>query len=51
MKFANAKSVGFTIIIGENELKEKSASVKNMDSGEQVTVPFDSVMKHIAKDN
>jgi histidyl-tRNA synthetase len=49
MKFANAQSARFTIIIGEDELKSKSASVKNMESGEQITIPLDSVVEHIEK--
>jgi histidyl-tRNA synthetase len=49
MKFANSISAQFTIIIGEDELKSKTASIKNMESGEQVTVPYDSVVEHIKK--
>jgi histidyl-tRNA synthetase len=49
MKFANAQSVRFTIIIGEDELKAKTASVKNMESGEQVSVPLESVIEHVSK--
>jgi histidyl-tRNA synthetase len=49
MKFANSISAQFTIIIGEDELKSKSASVKNMESGEQVTIPLDAVVEHIEK--
>lgn len=49
MKFANSISAQFTIIIGEDELKAMTASIKNMESGEQVTVPYDSVVEHIKK--
>ena len=49
MKFANAQSARFTIIIGEDELKSKTASIKNMESGEQIAVQFDSVVEHLRK--
>jgi histidyl-tRNA synthetase len=49
MKFANAQAARFTIIIGEDELKSKTASVKNMESGEQVALPLDSVVEHVSK--
>ena len=49
MKFANSISARFTIIIGEDELKSGTASVKNMESGEQVAIPVDSVVAHVKK--
>lgn len=38
MKDANRENVAFTIMIGEAELAAKTAVVKNMKTGEQVTV-------------
>ncbi|MDF2613055.1 MAG: histidine--tRNA ligase [Clostridia bacterium] len=50
MKYANKINAKFSAIIGESELEEKSVQVKNMGTGEAVTVPFEqltSVMKNI----
>ena len=50
MKYANKINAKFSAIIGESELEEKSVQVKNMATGEAVTVPFDqlvSVMENI----
>lgn len=35
MSYANAKSVPFVAIAGENEMKEGKIMLKNMESGEQ----------------
>lgn len=40
MQYADKKNVKFTVIIGEEELKNGSATVKNMKSGDQKTVSF-----------
>jgi histidyl-tRNA synthetase len=47
MKYANNINAKFTIIIGENEISSKEASVKDMQSGEQVNVPFERIVKYI----
>jgi histidyl-tRNA synthetase len=47
MKHANSINAKFTIIIGENELSSRQASIKNMQSGEQHNVPFDRIVEHI----
>lgn len=49
MKDANRESVAFTIMIGDTELAENTAVVKNMVTGEQVTVAqshLESVLQH-----
>lgn len=38
MKYANKLSARFSMVIGDNELKEKSAVLKNMESGETLDV-------------
>jgi histidyl-tRNA synthetase len=48
MKYANNINAKFTIIIGENEISSGSASVKNMQSGKQLNVPFDKIVEHIS---
>jgi histidyl-tRNA synthetase len=47
MKYANSINAKFTVIIGEDELASKKASVKNMESGKQAQVDFDSIVDHI----
>ncbi len=50
MRYANKINAKFSSIIGESELEEKALQVKNMETGEAVTVPFEqlvSVMKNI----
>jgi histidyl-tRNA synthetase len=38
MKDANRENVAFSVMIGESELADQTAVVKNMITGEQVTV-------------
>jgi histidyl-tRNA synthetase len=40
MKYANDRGVKFTILLGENELKNEIIVLKNMDSGEQINMDF-----------
>ncbi len=40
MKYANDRGVRFTILLGENELKNEKIILKNMDSGEQINLDF-----------
>jgi len=43
MKDANRENVAFTVVIGESELATQTAVVKNMVTGEQVTVDQTSI--------
>ena len=43
MEYANRRMIPYVVIIGSNELQERKATVKNMLSGEQVSVSFDEV--------
>jgi histidyl-tRNA synthetase len=45
MEWANRRSIPFVAIIGEEELSRGEATVKNMLSGEQTSVPFESLHK------
>ena len=38
MAYADAKKIPFVIMAGENEIAENAVTVKNMVTGEQVTV-------------
>ncbi len=42
-KYANKMKAKYTIIIGEDEVKENSFSVKNMETGEQISVSADEI--------
>lgn len=42
MRIANKKQAEYVIILGENELKNKTATVKNMASSQQITLPLDA---------
>lgn len=43
MKYANKIGAKNTVIIGEDELSKKTASVKNMETGEQTEVTLDRI--------
>ncbi|WP_070000871.1 histidine--tRNA ligase [Cellulosilyticum sp. I15G10I2] len=49
MKYANKISAKFSAIIGESELEEKSVQVKNMATGEAITVSFDQLADSVKK--
>ena len=42
MKYADKIGARFTVVIGDNELAENQAKLKNMQSGEQISVPLDA---------
>jgi histidyl-tRNA synthetase len=43
MKYANDRGVKFTVLIGENELNNNLLVLKNMDTGEQVSMTFEDL--------
>lgn len=45
MSYANAKNIPFVAIIGENELNEGKATLKNMETGEQTLVTVDELIQ------
>jgi histidyl-tRNA synthetase len=49
MKEANRQNADYTLIIGGNELEAEAATVKEMESGEQVDVPFDDLTGYLKK--
>ena len=49
MKFANSRNVPYVILLGAQELKDKTFVVKNMSNGEQETYNFDAIDDFIAK--
>lgn len=48
MKYAGKQRARFVVILGEDEVKNGVATVKNMDAGEQATVPLAELVAHIA---
>jgi len=49
MKEANKLNVKYAIIIGDDELKNNQATIKNMDSGKQENIPFDQIEPYFNK--
>lgn len=47
MSYANAKNILFVAIIGENEMKEGKAMLKNMETGDQRLVSTDELIAEI----
>jgi len=45
LKYGNKKGIPFVAIIGADEVQQKKVSLKNMESGEQVTVFIDDAIK------
>ena len=39
--------IPYVVIIGSNELAERKATVKNMRTGEQLSVEFDAIGEHL----
>jgi histidyl-tRNA synthetase len=49
MKDANRENVAFSVMIGESELADQTAVVKNMITGEQVTVEQGNIESVVLK--
>lgn len=47
LSYANAKSIPFVVIVGENEMQEGKMMLKNMDTGEQRLVTIDELIQTI----
>ena len=47
IEYADKIKTKFSIIIGEDEVKNKLVSLKNMQTGEQQTVSLDAAIKNI----
>ena len=46
MKDANRLNANFALIIGDNELENNIASLKNMDTGEQEDISLNNILNH-----
>jgi histidyl-tRNA synthetase len=49
LREANRRLVQYTIILGENEFKEKKVLVKKMEGGEQELIAWNDLIHHIKK--
>ena len=49
LKRANKLAARAAILLGEDEIKHDSATVRDLDSGEQVSVPLASLEDHLAR--
>ena len=47
MKYANKLGAKYTVIIGENEIKENRAMIKCMADGEQTSVALDEITRQL----
>ncbi len=50
MREANRNHAQYVIIFGEDELQEGNAVIKNMESGEQHTLPIDEIARQFSPD-
>ena len=46
-KYAEKKKIQYIVIIGEKELQEKTATIKNLATGNQLTVPVNALQQEI----
>ena len=51
MKYADKLNCKYTLVLGETEAKNLSASVKNMKTGEQTEVEFSSLAGFLKGEN
>ena len=49
MKYANDKGVSYVAMVGENEMNSNMIQLKNMESGEQVSVSLEDLIKELKK--
>ena len=50
MREANRQNAQFVLLLGDDELKKKAFSVKLMDKGEQIDVPFDKLLDFLTNE-
>jgi histidyl-tRNA synthetase len=48
-KYAAKKNIPFAIIIGSNELEQRNCVVKNLQKGEQETIPVQNILSYFKK--
>ncbi len=48
MKYANARNVPFTALVGSQEMEQKVVSLKNMETGEQTSVSIEDLIQKLS---
>ena len=48
LDYANNKGIAWACILGEQEIKDGTISIKNLNSGEQSTLPQNQLLSHIS---
>lgn len=51
MDYANKQGVPYVVLIGDNEVAERKATIKKMTTGEQVNISFDDIVEYIKGSN
>lgn len=46
-KYADRLGVKYTVVLGDDEIAKKAATVKNMETGEQEEVPFENIIEYL----
>lgn len=46
-KYAEKKGIPYVIVIGSRELEQGAAVVKNLNTGQQITVPYNNLFSHL----
>lgn len=46
-KYAEKKGIPYVIVIGSRELEQGAAVVKNLNTGQQIIVPFNNIFSHL----
>jgi len=49
LKYASSRGARFVIFLGEDELNHGTATIREMESGEQVKIKFDKLTEHFQK--
>jgi histidyl-tRNA synthetase len=49
MKRANKLGASYVLIVGDDELKDGRAIIRNMENQEQIPVPLDNIIQTIKK--
>ena len=47
MQYANAKSIPFVVLAGENEIQSNTVTLKNMTTGEQTQLTPDQLVSNL----
>ncbi len=47
MKYANHLEIPYVILLGEDEIQNKTVTLKNMETGEQETLPLEAVIEKL----